>query len=216
LVPALLRVFRAVWASGSHLTPVRLVLGLLQNALDARQTLHVTRDHRPVDFQHGQFLRAILGLIGFADRLRVNLSPFSLRSVAYRRFPTTRLGFADSASSGLRKFARCWSQQRLEITMNAPHLPAVRYRIMKPLDLALAGSSRQNIAPIAHRATLTLGPNMAAHNFAHRVVNKDSVASRGDSILTEAGLRGPAAAVNHRDELLRCATGTIVGAVPSA
>ena len=99
--------------------------------------------------------------------------------------------------------------------MNAPHLPAVRYRITKPLDRTLE-SLRQYSAPIAHRATLTLGPNMAAHNLAHRAVNKDSVAPRGDSILTEAGLRGPAAAVNHRDELLRCATGTIVGAVPSA
>jgi hypothetical protein len=99
--------------------------------------------------------------------------------------------------------------------MNALHLPAVRYRITKPLDRALVESSRQNSAPIAHRATLTLGPNMAARNFAHRVVNRDSVAPRGNPILTEAGLRGPAAAVNHRDELLRRATGTIVGAVAS-
>jgi hypothetical protein len=98
--------------------------------------------------------------------------------------------------------------------MNAPHLPAVRYRITKPLDRALE-PLRQNRAPIAHRATLTLGPNMAARNFARRVVNRDSVAPRGDPILTEAGLRGPAAAVNHRDELLRRATGTIVGAVAS-
>jgi hypothetical protein len=98
--------------------------------------------------------------------------------------------------------------------MNAPHLPAVRYRITKPLDRP-PEALRQNSVPIAHRATLTLGPNMAAHNLAHRVVNKDSVAPRGAPILAEAGIRGPTAAVNHRDELLRCATGTIVGAVPS-
>ena len=98
--------------------------------------------------------------------------------------------------------------------MNAPHLPAVRYRITKPLDRALE-SSRQNSAPIAHRATLTLAPNVAAHNFGRRVVNRDSVAPRGDPILTEAGLSGPAATVNHRDELLRRATGTNVDAVPS-
>jgi hypothetical protein len=125
-----------------------------------------------------------------------------------------RLAFANSANSRLRKLARCWSQQRLEILMNAPHLPAVRYRMTKPLDRAL-DSFCQNSAPIAHRAILTLGPNMAAHNLAHRVVNKDSVAPRGDPILTEAGLRGPAATVNHRDELPRCATDTTVGAVPS-
>jgi len=93
--------------------------------------------------------------------------------------------------------------------MNAPHLPAVRYRVTKPLDRA-PESSRQNSARIAHRATLTLGPNVAAHNRAHRVVNKDSVAPQGDPDLS-----GAATAVNHRNELLRRDTGTIVGAVPS-
>ena len=98
--------------------------------------------------------------------------------------------------------------------MNAPHLPAVRYRVTKPLDRA-PESSRQNSARIAHRATLTLGPNVAAHNRAHRVVNKDSVAPQGDPVLAKVDLSGAATAVNHRNELLRRDTGTIVGAVPS-
>lgn len=101
--------------------------------------------------------------------------------------------------------------------MNAPRVPAVRYRTAKPLDRAL-NSSRRSSASISHRATLTLDRGMAAHNLAHRVVNKESVVPQG-AIRTEGGLKEPAAAVNHRDGSLRCATpratGTIVETVRS-